>query len=51
MNYKSPVVDSITNEQLKYGEEGLLEQLFAIVWRSEKIPSDCLKEAIIAICV
>ena len=49
-NHKTPGVDEITNEQLKYGEKGLIAQLhdlFAKVWQQEKIPQDWLKGAIV----
>ncbi|KAL5263387.1 hypothetical protein ACHWQZ_G008677 [Mnemiopsis leidyi] len=45
-NCKSPGADEITNEQLKYGRDGLvdrLEALFSKVWISEAIPCDWLK--------
>ena len=45
-NCKSPGVDEISNEQLKYGSDGLVERLdklFSKVWISEAIPSDWLK--------
>ena len=45
-NCKSPGVDEISNEQLKYGRDGLVERLdalFSKVWISEAIPSDWLK--------
>ena len=51
-NHKSPGVDGITNEQLKFGERGLihqLEHLFAKVWKDEAIPDDWLKGVIIII--
>ena len=49
-NHKSPGVDGITNEQLKFGELGLihqLEHLFAKVWKDKVIPDDWLKGVII----
>ena len=42
-NFKSPGVDGITNEQLKYGEVGLVDRLvylFKKVWEEEQIPED-----------
>ena len=51
-NNKSPGVDGITNEQLKYGESALLshmERLFKKVWEEEEIPEDWLKGVIIII--
>ena len=51
-NYKSPGVDGITNEQLKYGESALvhqLEHLFTNVWEDEVIPEDWLKGVIVII--
>ena len=42
-NHKSPGVGGITNEQLKFGERGLihqLEHLFAKEWKDEVIPDD-----------
>ena len=42
-NHKSLGVDGITNEQLKYGQDGLVDQLvvlFKKVWEDEKIPED-----------
>ena len=51
-NHKSPGVDGITNEQLKYGESALigqLERLFKKVWEEEEIPEDWLKGVIIVI--
>ena len=43
MNHKSPGVDGIANEQLKFGEANLisqLERLFKKVWEEEVIPDD-----------
>ena len=51
-NHKSPGVDGITIEQLKFGERGLihqLEHLFAKVWKDEVIPDGWLKGVIIII--
>ena len=51
-NYKSPGVDGITNEQLKYGESALvhqLEHLFTKVLEDEVIPEDWLKGVIVII--
>ena len=49
-NFKSPGVDSLTNEQLKYGATGLersLEVLFGKAWNDEDIPEDWSKGIII----
>ena len=51
-NHKSPGVNGITNEQLKFGERGIihqLEHLFAKVWKDELILDDWLKGVIIII--
>ena len=51
-NYKSPGVDGITNEQLKYGEVGLVDELvylFKKVWAEEQIPEDWSKGVIVVI--
>lgn len=51
-NHKSPGVDGITNEQLKYGEAGLvapLVQLFGKVWEEERIPEDWSKGVVVVI--
>lgn len=51
-NYKSPGVDGITNEQLKYGKLGMVEYLrvlFKQVWDEEKIPGDWSKGIIITL--
>jgi len=51
-NHKSPGVDGIANEQLKYGASGLikaLEVLFAKVWFGEAIPEDWSKGIIIVL--
>ena len=51
-NHKSPGEDGITNEQLKFGERGLIHQLellFAKVWKDEVNPDDWLKGVIIII--
>ena len=45
-NHKSPGIDEISNEQLKYGAPGLLpwlRDLFEVVWKEENIPSDWRK--------
>ncbi|XP_063691186.1 uncharacterized protein LOC134823581 [Bolinopsis microptera] len=51
-NNKSPGVDGITNEQLKYGASALVDQLeclFKKVWEEETVPEDWLKGVIIVI--
>ena len=50
-NHKSPGVDGITNEQLKFGEAALisLERLFKKVLEEELIPEVWLKGMIIVI--
>ena len=51
-NHKSPGVDGITNEQLKYGASALVDQLeclFKKVWEEETVPEDWLKGVIIVI--
>ena len=51
-NHKSPRVDRITNEQLKFGEVALislLERLFKKVGGEGVIPEDWLKGVIIVI--
>ena len=48
-NHKSPGIDGICNEQLKYGAQGLtnpLLKLFGEVWESERVPEDWLKGVI-----
>ena len=48
-NHKSPGVDGITNEQLRYGSFGLvgpLVDLFGGVWKEEKVPEEWLKGVI-----
>lgn len=48
-NHKSPGVDGIMNEQLRYGSfglAGLLVDLFGGVWREEKVPEEWLKGVI-----
>ena len=48
-NHKSPGVDGIFNEQLKYGSEeivGPLVDLFGEVWRKEEVPDEWLKGVI-----
>ena len=45
-------MDGITNEQLKYGQDGLVDQLvvlFKKVWEDEKIPEDWSKGVIIIV--
>ena len=51
-NFKSPLVDGITNEQLKYGEVGLVNRLvyvFKKVWEEEQIPEDWSKGVIVIV--
>ena len=51
-NNKSPGVDNISNEQLKYGMEGLKDQLYVIfgkVWEEEAIPGDWSKGIIVVV--
>ena len=51
-NFKSPGVDGITNEQLKYGEVGLVDRLvylFKKVWEEEQIPEDWFKGVIVIV--
>ncbi|MCP4473446.1 MAG: reverse transcriptase family protein [Gammaproteobacteria bacterium] len=51
-NYKSPGIDGITNEQLKYGESGLADELvrlFAKVWETEEIPEDWSKGVVVVV--
>ena len=51
-NYKSPGVDGITNEQLKYGEVGLVDKLVSLfekVWEEEQIPEDWSKGVIVIV--
>ena len=51
-NYKSPGVDDISNEQLKYGASGMIDYLVALfekVWSSESIPEDWSKGIIITV--
>ena len=51
-NYKSPGIDEITNEQLKYGASGLVDRLetfFSKVWESEAVPDDWLKGIVITV--
>ena len=48
-NYKSPGIDGICNEQLKFGAQGLtkpLIKLFSEVWESETVPKDSLRGVI-----
>ena len=51
-NHKSPGIDEITNEQLKYGASGLLnrlEALFSKVWESETVPGDWTKGIVVIV--
>jgi len=51
-NNKSPGVDNISNEQLKYGMDGLKDQLCVIfrkVWEEEAIPEDWSKGIIVIV--
>ena len=51
-NHKTPGIDSITNEQRKYGGEAIKERLyniFARVWNSEAIPDEWSKEIIVVV--
>lgn len=51
-NFKSPGVDGISNEQLKYGAAGLTDYLVALfskVWSAESIPDDWSKGIIITV--
>ena len=51
-NFKIPGVDGITNEQLKYGEVGLVDRLvypFKKVWDEEQIPEDWSKGVIVIV--
>ena len=51
-NHKSPGVDEISNEQLKYGASGLLdrlESLFSKVWESETVPGDWVKGIVVIV--
>ena len=51
-NFKSPGVDGITNEQLKYGEVALVDRLvylFKKVWEEEQIPEDWSKGVIVIV--
>ena len=51
-NHKSPGIDEITNEQLKYGASGLLnrlETLFSKVWESETVPEDWTKGIVVIV--
>ena len=51
-NYKTPGIDGIANEQLKYGEVGIINQLcslFEKVWNEENIPEDWSKGVIVPI--
>ena len=44
-NYKSPGINGICNEQLKFGTQGLIKpltKLFSEVWKSETVPKDWL---------
>ena len=51
-NHKSPGIDEITNEELKYGASGLLdrlEALFSKVWESETVPGDWVKGIVVIV--
>ena len=51
-NHKSPGIDGITNEQLKYGASGLmnrLETLFSKVWEFETVPGDWTKGIVVIV--
>ena len=51
-NHKSPGIDEITNEQLKYGTSGLLnrlETLFSKVWEYETVPGDWTKGIVVIV--
>ena len=51
-NYKSPGVDGLSNEELKYGSQALcgeLKKIFDIVWSGESIPSEWSKGIIVVI--
>ncbi len=51
-NFKSPGVDGISNEQLKYGSTGMIDSLVALfgkVWASESVPDDWSKGIIITV--
>ena len=51
-NFKSPGVDGISNEQLKYGSSGMVDylvSLFCKVWDEEAIPEDWSKGIIITV--
>ena len=51
-NFKSPGVDGMTNEQLKYGEVGLVNRLvyvFKKVWEEEQILEDWSKGVIVIV--
>ncbi|KAI8477652.1 hypothetical protein Bbelb_446140 [Branchiostoma belcheri] len=51
-NHKTPGVDGVFNEQLKYGAPGLtktLETLFAKIWHGEAIPEDWSKGIIVVL--
>ena len=48
-SHKSPGVDGISNEQLRFGSQGLLGplvDLFSDVWEKEEVPEDWLKGVI-----
>ena len=51
-NHKSPGIDEISNEQLKYGANGLLDRLeglFARVWETENVPEDWVKGIVVIV--
>ena len=51
-NHKTPGVDGISNEQLKYGSSGMvdyLETFFGKIWEEEEIPEDWSKGIIITL--
>ena len=51
-NHKSPGVDGISNEQLRYGSDGLvgpLVEIFGQVWDEEAVPEEWLKGVITVI--
>jgi hypothetical protein len=51
-NYKSPGIDGLSNEELKYGSRALcgeLKKIFDLVWTGESIPSEWSKGIIIVL--
>ena len=51
-NYKSPGVDGLSNEELKYGSRALsleLNKIFDMVWSGESIPSEWSKGIIVVL--